>query len=492
MDLEIRADYNQTFLFPPSLEDWVPKDHPVKFIRLFVESLDLEALGFKGRESVEGRSNYSNDLLLKVWLYGYYEKIRSTRGLEKACKNQLPLVWLTGMNYPDHNSIWRFFNKNIKNLKQIFSQSVKLAHKFNMVNMVLQAIDGTKIMADVSKNRSLHKEDLTKYLKKLDESINEVIEEIKSKEAQESGLSGYQLPLPLQDKKKLKELIKNGLEELSREEKLELKKGLEIGLEKLTEAGVDHLNLTDEESRLMVHKNGQIEFSYNAQCVVDRQNQIITGAKVCNEADDSHQLCEMIEESCNNMGTISEETLADGGYFCGEELSMAADKGYEVTVNVPKHVKGEVSKKYHKSNFIYNKEKDSYICPEGSELFFYYEKPGSGKSYEVRIYRCMNKSCKCRNQCTKSKRGRDIERTPFDEIIQKQIQKQSDKDKPKLLWLRKEIVEPVFGWIKGNHGFRRWSFCNLEAVDTQWKLICTTINLQKMYRKWLIGKASFG
>ena len=507
MNLEIRADYNQTFLFPPSLEDWVPKDHPVRFIRLFVESLDLETLGFKGRESEEGRSNYSNDLLLKVWLYGYYERIRSTRGLEKACKNQLPLVWLTGMNFPDHNSIWRFFHKNIKNLKQIFSQSVKLAHKFNMVGMVLQAIDGTKIMADVSKNRSLHKEDLIKYLKKLDESIDEVIEEIKSKESQETGLSGYQLPLPLQDKKKLKGLIKNGLEELTREEKLELKKELEIGLEKLSEAGVDHLNLTDEESRLMLHKNGQIEFSYNAQCVVDSQDQIITGAKVCNEADDRHQLCEMIEESSNNIGTTSEETLADGGYFCGEELSMAAEKGYEVTVNLPKQVKGvkgakgvngekdvknEASKRYQKSNFVYNKEKDSYICPEGSELLFYYEKPGSGKNYKVRIYRCMNKSCKYRNQCTISKRGRDIERTPFDEIINKQIQKQSDKDKPQLLYLRKEIVEPVFGWIKRNQGFKRWSFCNLQAVDTQWKLICTTINLQKMYRKWLISKASFG
>lgn len=498
MDLEIRADYSQIFLFPPSLEDWVPSDHPVKFIRFFVESLDLNALGFKSRESEEGRSNYSNDLLLKVWLYGYYEKIRSNRDLEKACKNQLPLVWLTGMNFPDHNTLWRFFNRNIKSLKQIFSQSVKLAHKFNMVGLVLQAIDGTKIMADVSKNRSLHKEDLTKYLKKLDESIDEVIEEIKSKESQESGLSGYQLPLPLQNKKKLKELIKNGLKELSSEEKLELKKGLEIGLEKLSEAGVDHLNLIDEESRLMIHKNGQIEFSYNAQCVVDRQDQIITGAKVCNEADDRHQLCEMIEESGSNIGAISEETLADGGYFCGEELSRATDKGYEVTVNLPKSVKGEVeiegadSKKYHKSNFVYNKEKDLYVCPEGNELLFYYEKPGSGKSYRVRIYRCMNKSCKYCNQCTKSKRGRDIERTPFDEIIHKQIQKQSDRDKPKLLCLRKEIVEPVFGWIKRNQGFQRWSFRNLDAVDTQWKMICATINLKKMYRKWLSCKASFG
>lgn len=492
MVLEIRADYSQSFLFPPTLEDWVPKNHPARFIRLFVESLDLNALGFKSRESAEGRPNYSNDLLLKVWLYGYYEKIRSSRGLERACKNQLPLLWLTGMNYPDHNSIWRFFKNNVKALKQIFSQSVKLAHKFDMVGLVLQAIDGTKIMADVSKNRSLHKQDLTEYSKKLEQSINEVIKEIKSKESQESGLPGYQLPLQLQDKKKLKKLIESGLEELSREEKLELKKGLEIGLEKLSDAGVDHLNLTAEESRLMIHKNGQTEFSYNAQCVVDSQEQIITGAKVCANAEDSHQLCGMIEESATNIGAKCEESLADGGYFCGEELSKAADKGYEVLVNLPKYIKGDIGNKYRKSNFIYNREKDVYICPEGSELCFYYEKPGSGKSYRVRIYRCVNKCCSCRNQCSRSKRGREIEQTPFEEIIHKQVLKQSDRDKPNLLWLRKEIVEPVFGWIKRNQGFQRWSFGHLEAVDTQWKLLCTTINLHKMYRKWLCGKACFG
>jgi transposase len=492
MILEIKADYSQTFLFPPSLEDWVPLEHPVRFIRLFVESLDLEAIGFKSRESEEGRPNYSNELLLKVWLYGYYEKIRSTRNLEKACKNQLSLVWLTGMNFPDHNSIWRFFNSNIKALKQIFSQSVKLAHKFGMVGLVLQAIDGTKIMADVSMNRSLHKQDLSEYMKKLEESIDEVIEEIKSKEAQESGSVGYRLPHHLQDKSRLKKLIENGLEELSRGEKLELKKALELGLEKLSAAGVDHLNLTAEDSRLMKHKNGQKCFSYNAQSAVDSQEGIITGAKVCTDAEDRHQLCGMVEESASNVGEVSEESLADGGYFCGEELSKAADKGYEVSVNLPKDIRGEGNHKYHKSNFRYDGEKDVYRCPEGEELFFYNEKPGSGKSYRVRIYRCVKESCSCRSQCTRSKRGREIERTPYEEAINKQVRKQADVENKKLLRLRKEIVEPMFGWINRSQGFQRWSFRNLEAVDTQWKLLCTIINLHKMYRKWVGGKVCFG
>ncbi len=129
MSNEIRADYSQQFLFPPSLDDWVPKDHPARFVSLFVDSLDLNALGFKKRKSKKGRSNYSNDLLLKVWLFGFFERIYSSRTLEKACRVQLPFLWLTGLNYADHNTIWRFFNKNSNILKHLFSQSVHVALK---------------------------------------------------------------------------------------------------------------------------------------------------------------------------------------------------------------------------------------------------------------------------------------------------------------------------------------------------------------------------
>ena len=112
MSLEIRPNYEKTFLFPPRLEEFVPADHPARFLREFVESLDLEELGFTKRTAVEGRPSYSSDLMLKIWLYGYFMGIRSSRKLEKACMENLGLLWLTGMIYPDHNSIWRFFKSN--------------------------------------------------------------------------------------------------------------------------------------------------------------------------------------------------------------------------------------------------------------------------------------------------------------------------------------------------------------------------------------------
>ena len=187
MSHEIRANYNEQFLLPPSLEEWVASDHPVRFIRVFVDALDMKMLGFKERESDEGRPNYASDLLLKVWLYGYFERIYSTRALEKACKVQLPTIWLTGMNYPDHNTLWRFFRENRLVIRNVFKQSVRVAMKGEMVGLVLQAVDGTKIRADVSQQRSINADDLKKILRRLDGSAEEVCGKIERSEREESG-----------------------------------------------------------------------------------------------------------------------------------------------------------------------------------------------------------------------------------------------------------------------------------------------------------------
>lgn len=143
----LAPDYGQQFLLPPCLEDWVAQDHPVRFIRRFVDEQDLAKLGFAMPISNEGRPAYAPGLLLKIWLYGYMHRIHSTRRLEAACRNEMALLWLSGALQPDHNTLWRFWRDNRKALRKLFDQSVSVAVKNGLVGLVLQAVDGTRIQA---------------------------------------------------------------------------------------------------------------------------------------------------------------------------------------------------------------------------------------------------------------------------------------------------------------------------------------------------------
>src|SRR4051794_37169705 len=169
----ITPDYGQQFIFPPALEDWVPADHPARFLREFVDQLDLAALGFVLPSATEGRPPYAPSLLLKIWLYGYFHRIRSTRKLEAACREHLSLVWLTGLIAPDHNSLWRFWRDNKKALRAVFKQTVQVAVNTGCVGMAIQALDGTKIEAVASGYSGWSKKYMEKLLAALDGALDQ-------------------------------------------------------------------------------------------------------------------------------------------------------------------------------------------------------------------------------------------------------------------------------------------------------------------------------
>jgi len=465
MSHEIRADYSQRWMFPPSLEDLLEKDHPVRFIREFVDALNPAELGFRMRKGDDGRPNYAADLLLKVWLYGYTERIRSSRKLEKACRQHVTLMWLTGMNYPDHNSLWRFWNDNREALKEVFRRTVRVAMDAGLVDMVVNAVDGTKIAARASTDKAWFEKKLKKRLERLDLWLDQAMKEVDKSEREESG--EYRLPEELAEKQKLREKIQESLTQLQAKERESMHPG--------------------EPDAQMVKTRGEgTRLGYNAQAVVDSKAGVIVAGEVTTDQNDTHQLVPMMETVQKETGKVAEETVADGGYFSGEQLDKAQKAGFPVIVNLTQVRKAEEDGgAYHSSKFEYDSENDCYHCPMGQTLQFEGIRKRKDKSYEMRAYRCKNASqCPVRWECSKDKSGRCVERSPYSDTVQRQKEKQQDQSKADLLRRRMVIVEPIFARVKHLLEFRRWTMGGLEKVRSQWLFVCALMNLGRIYPLW--------
>jgi len=470
MSHEIRANYDQMHLMPQSMEDWVAGDHPARFLREFVEALDLEELGFRERKSEEGRPSYANDLLLKVWLYGYLARIRSTRDLERACREHMSLIWLTGQHAPDHNTLWRFWRENRAALREVFRAGVKVAVAQGLVGMVCHAVDGTKIRAVASRRTVEHRKDLEKALRRVDASIAEMEAEVEAAEQEETG--EYRLPERLQEAGKLREAIRESLG-------------------KMREVRRDHLHPQEPEARLMPCE-GRQDPAYNAQAVADAQAGILVAETMVNAESDHSLLVPMLEEVKANLGAVAEETVADGGYSTAAQLGEAEARGYEVLVAPGSETGGVKRGEYDRAKFAYEAERDEVICPQGQRLKFEGVKNKGKQRSAVRSYRChAYEQCPVRALCSRRRDGRRIEVSPQRAALLRQAEKRRDPVGQALLRQRKALIEPVFATIKQVLGFRRCTVRGLENVRTQWALLCAVFNLKKMYKYWAAGQLAW-
>jgi transposase len=459
MSKQIKADHTQIFLLPPALEDWVPSDHPSRFIHEFVKGLDLNDLGFsQDYTSGPGRSGYSSELMLCIWLYGCYQRIYSSRKLEFACKNEMAMIWLTGMNYPDHNSIWRFWKNHRLAIKKIFKQTVLVADRLGMVGMVLNAVDGTKIMT-VSSRRSLwNKSSLEKKSALLDERILALEKEIDSQEGEQDNK--MELPQKLQNAKILKESI-------------------EAAKSFLESKQLQNYHPLEEDARVM--KNQRVyEPCYNGQAVVDSKNQIITAEALVNEENDRHQLIPMLDLLNENLGKVAEENLADSGYQMEKSIQEAADRGYEILIN-DQNQKAILNNPFHSTHFYFDESKGSVVCPKGTELKFESSKKGKPNQGNIKVFRCKNKECPFRDQCSKETKGKSIEVTAYRTAVQDQNQKRNTTEGKMIMKSRMVIIEPVFAAIKSIRSFNRFTYRTLKKAGVQWSFMCAIHNLKKIF-----------
>lgn len=464
MSQQIRANYAQEFLLPRSLEEWVPQAHPARFVRDFVGELVLETLGLKTFPGKEGRPHYAPDMLLAVWLYGWMTRVRSSRGLEKACFESMPFIWLTGNNHPDHNTLWRFFRDNKKALRKLFKRIVEVALKNELVGFALHALDGTKIIAASSMDTALHRKGLEDELKKIDATIDEQMKQIEKTE--NADAPSFAMPKNLENARTRKEEIRKALTELELADRR-------------------HLHPDERDARVMKTRTHQT-LAYNAQAVVDHDSDMIVAADVVAEETDHAQLVPMVQQVVDTFGQAAEQTVADTGYYGGEQIAEAERRYLPVIVAFQDEsgTKGE----FNKSHFAYDAERRGYVCPRGEFLPLQSRlKPTTGTPYPIELYRCRNMQCPVRAQCSSDKKGRTIQRTPYEDALKRQAQKQNHPAMKTLLSLRKDIVEHIFGIIKTLDGFRRFTVRGIENVNTQWALACSAVNMRKLHAFWLQG-----
>jgi transposase len=467
MSQAIAPDYGQRFLLPPALEDWVGADHPARFLREFVDQLDLGVLGFVMPQAVTGRPAYHPSLLLKIWLYGYYHRIRSTRKLEVACLEHLSLIWLTGMIAPDHNALWRFWRDHKKVLRQIFQQTVRVALGSGAVGLALQALDGTKIEACASSSKGWNKEKMEKLLGQLEVACDELELKVQEENTEVEAVAGYRLPAGLAQRQALREEIKKGLAQLESD-------------------GRQHYHRQEPEARRM--KIGDTNrYAYNGQAVADEQEGVIVACEVTRQENDQGQLVPMIEQARENLGTAAAETLtlADAGYGAGADLQAAADQGLPVLVP-PAEGTPAKDNAYATQHFHYDPQAYTVTCPQGKSLD--YEGHTTKEGVRVERFRCHLRDCPVRAHCTRDPKGRQIEIRPHTPVVQA-MRHQLNQPAVRRRWQQRgAIIEPLFGQIKAHDGFRRWTLKGLENVKTQWSLLCATLNLRVLYRRWRAGR----
>lgn len=451
----IDADYRQIMLLPPSLEDLVGPEHPARFIREFVDSLRLRDLEIEQQQDPLGRPAYSVWLLLKIWLLAYAMRLRSSREVEAACRDHMGMLWIAGMLRPDHNTLWRFWQKHREMVKRLFRESVRVAYELGMVEFALHAIDGTKIQAAGSTTRAAKHKDLERLLARLDEQVESLEVAIRAA-GSEAGDTLGELSSKLQDRKTLRDKIATALENMP------------------DDAVPRHPDET--EARLMKGCG----LGYNAQTVVDGKAEIIVATAVVNDQNDTGLLVTMLEQVEQQWGQVAEETVADGGYNTGEALAQSEEKGYSVIVGESSAEAKAADAPYAALRFRYDAEQDVVICPQGAELTFRGEVRSRGTP--LRRYRSTAcRTCPVREQCTEEKRGRTIDLSiRHHQATERQRLKRAVPENKALLKRRMPIAERPFASIKHRFGFRRFHAKTQAGAEIEWIFACLLHNTMRI------------
>jgi len=401
------TDRSQMILFTEKLEEVVSEDNEVRLIDMFVESIQMGDFHFKMPHNHEGRPAYNPKDLLKLFIYGYLNSIRSSRVLEKECKRNVEVMWLLKQLCPDHNTISNFRRDNDKAIRKVFRYTVSIAKEFDLIGGKLIAGDSTKFRAQNSKKNNFNQKKISQHLEYIDDKLRQYSEALA--EADEDN----------------KEIIEAHIEKHNKR-----KQFYDTLSAQLEQSGEVQISTSDPDSRQLITRNNITEVAYNVQTTVDDQNKLVLDYKVTN-SNDSKAMGGMLRRAQVVLQSNEFTALYDKGYHTGSELKTAIDRNIEVMVAIPDVSSASMAPDpaYNVSEFFYNNENHAYTCPQGQVLTTngrWYKKdrnaPGRKKNAPILVQHFKTVACKqcpCLNSCTKNTRGRGrvIERTEYQDYV---------------------------------------------------------------------------
>jgi transposase len=459
------TDRDQLTLFPEALDDYIAQDNPVRFIDAFVDSLDLQSLGFAHALPPEtGRPPYHPGTLLKLYVYGYLNRIRSSRLLEKEAGRNLELVWLLGKLTPDFKTIADFRKDNRKAIRQVCRAFVLLCRDLNLFGGELVAIDGSKFKASNNRSRNLTQRQLKRQLKDLDLKIDTYLRDLDDSDACEPDT-------PKLTTQELREKI----------DALKARRGQLLDLsQQMEDAGLTQISLTDPDSRSMPAGGGQVtDVSYNVQIVVDGKHKLIVDHDVTNEPTDRNLLHPMALRAQEVLGVDHLDVVADMGYANGQQVKACLEAGITPYLPQANTSANSALGLFGKQDFHYDPTQDGYLCPAGEVLTYHFETQESGRHYRVYSTSACG-SCPLKPRCTRSRGNRRITRWVDEAILEDMAERV--RAHPEKIKLRKCLVEHPFGTIKRhwNQGF--FLTRGLSKVRAEIDLTVLAYNIQRVVK----------
>ena len=452
---------SQATLFPERIDDYIAEENAVRVIDVFVDELDLSGLGFKTIPEATGRPAYHPAMMLKLYIYGYLNRIQSSRRLEREAGRNVELMWLLGRLAPDFKTIADFRKNNGEAIRLVCREFVMLCRKLNLFSDAFVAIDGSKFKAVNNRNRNFSKAKIKARLQQIDDSIARYLGEIASADRRESEA--------MKDKTgRLENKIAALKEEIQTLKKLEIR---------MLESPDQQLSLTDPDARVMsTAARSKAIVGYNVQAAVDTKHHLIVAHEVTNVGHDRSQLANMARQAKEAMNVNELTVLADRGYFSGAEILACDQAG--ITAYVPKTQTSNNQARglFGKRDFIYRPVENEYECPAGERLIYRFTSQDAGKSVH-RYWSSACPRCRLKEQCTTAKYRR-VKRWEHEAVLDAMEERVNQK--PDCMRIRGSTVEHPFGTIKSWLGPTHFQMRRLEHVSTEMSLHVLSYNLKRM------------